>query len=213
MQYKNYLIIGLLGCISNISLAQTSIDNAVIYKYKDSKGHIIYSDNIPSNEKGQYSVLSGKSGVLKQVVEKELTPEEIDALNQKKAQDKNDALKQLEQRKRDNSLLATYSNVDEINRLKNFELSQINQAIKTQIGNITDLKDKINQVSDNLTANPNNKKLKDTLQDLQSKLSDANNILDNNKSLLETRTKKYEDDEARYVELLKEMSTKKSEKQ
>lgn len=213
MQYKNALLISLLAIISNVSFAQVTMDNAVIYKYKDSKGNIIYSDNIPSNEKGQYSVLSGKSGVLKQVVEKELTTEEIEAINQKKTQDKNDADKIMEQRKRDNSLLATYSNVDEITKLKTFELSQINQAIKTQIGNITDLKDKINQANDSLTTNPNNKKMKDTLQDLQSKLNDANNILDNNKSLLETRTKKYQEDETRYVQLLKEMSTKKTDKQ
>lgn len=212
MQYKNTLLVVLITALSNITLAQTT-NNGVIYKYKDSKGRTIYSDNIPSNEKGQYAVLSGKSGVLKQVVEKELTSEEIDALNQKKAQEKNDSEKTLEQRKRDNSLLATYSSVDEITKLKTFELSQINQAIKTQIGNITDLKDKINQASDNVAANPNNKKIKDNLQDLQSKLSDANNILDNNKSLLDTRTKKYQEDETRYVQLLKEMSTKKAETQ
>lgn len=212
MQYKNTLLVVLLTALSNIGFAQTT-DSAVIYKYKDSKGRIFYSDNIPSNEKGQYAVLSGKSGVLKKVVERELTSEEIELINQKKVQEKNDTEKSLEQRKRDNSLLATYSSIDEITKLKNFELSQINQAIKTQIGNITDLKDKINQANDNLTTNQNNKKMKDNLQDLQSKLNDANNILDSNKSLLETRTKKYQEDETRYVELLKEMSTKKSETQ
>lgn len=210
MQYKNTLLVVLITAFANTAFAQVT-DNAVIYKYKDSKGRIVYSDNIPSNEKGQYAVLSGKSGVLKQVVEKELTSEEIEALNQKKAQEKNDSEKSAEQRKRDNSLLATYSSVDEITKLKNFELSQINQAIKTQIGNITDLKDKINQTSDNLSSNPNNKKIKENLKDLQSKLNDANSILDNNKSLLETRTKKYQEDETRYVQLLKEMSTKKAE--
>lgn len=213
MQYKNALLISLLAVMSNVSFAQVTIDNAVIYKYKDSKGNIIYSDNIPSSEKGQYSVLSGKSGVLKQVVEKELTSEEVEAVNQKKTQDKNDANKILEQRKRDNSLLATYSSVDEITKLKTFELSQINQAIKTQVGNITDLKDKINQLNENLSANPNNKKMKESLNDLQSKLSEANNILDSNKSLLDTRTKKYQEDETRYVQLLKEMSTKNTDKQ
>lgn len=212
MQYKNTLLAVLLTALSNITFAQ-AMDNAVIYKYKDAKGRTIYSDNIPSNEKGQYAVLSGKSGVLKQVVERELTSEEIEVINQKKAQEKNELDKNVEQRKRDNSLLATYSSIDEITKLKNFELAQINQAIKTQIGNITDLKDKINQASDNVSANPNNKKMKENLQDLQSKLSDANNILDNNKSLLETRTKKYQEDETRYVQLLKEMSTKKSENQ
>lgn len=213
MQYKNVLLINLLVVFCNTSFAQIKTDSGIIYKYKDSKGNIIYSDNIPSNEKGQYSVLSGKSGVLKQVVERELSVEEIEIINQKKNQEKNDADKILEQRKKDNSLLATYSSVDEISKLKTFEISQINQSIKTQIGNITDLKDKINQVNDNLSSNNNNKKMKETLQDLQSKLNDANNILSNNKTLLETRTKKYQDDEARYVQLLKEMSTKKTEKQ
>ena len=83
MQSKNILILSLFSILSGVSMAQT-MDNAIIYKYKDSKGNIIYSDNIPSNEKGQYSVLSGKSGVLKQVVEKELNSEEVEVLNQKK---------------------------------------------------------------------------------------------------------------------------------
>ena len=210
MQSKNVLLLSLLSIISSVSIAQT-MDNAIIYKYKDAKGNIIYSDNIPSSEKGQYSVLSGKSGVLKQVVEKELSSEEVEVLNQKKIEEKNNEQKNLEQRKRDNSLLSTYSSIDEITKLKNFELAQINQAIKTQIGNITDLKDKISQANDNLKGNPNNKKMKDNLENLESKLSEANNILDNNKSLLETRTKKYQEDEVRYVQLLKEMSTKKTE--
>lgn len=210
MQSKNILLLSLLSIISSISVAQT-MDNAIIYKYKDAKGNMIYSDNIPSNEKGQYSVLSGKSGVLKQVVEKELNAEEVEINNQKKIQDKNTEDKLLEQRKRDNSLLSTYSSIDEISKLKNFELSQINQAIKTQIGNITDLKDKITQANDSLTGNPNNKKMKESLENLQSKLVDANSILDNNKSLLESRTKKYQEDESRYVQLLKDMSTKKSD--
>lgn len=114
-----------------------------------------------------------------------------------------------EQRKKDNSLLATYSSVNEITKLKNFELNQINQSIKNQITNITDLKDKINQANDILTSNPNNKKIKENIQDLQSKLTSANSILDENKKFLEERTQKYQSDEARYVELLKEMSTKK----
>lgn len=210
MQSKNVLLLSLLSVISSVSMAQ-NMDNAIIYKYKDAKGNIIYSDNIPSSEKGQYSVLSGKSGVLKQVVEKELSSEEVEVLNQKKIEEKNNEQKLLEQRKRDNSLLSTYSSIDEISKLKNFELAQINQAIKTQIGNITDLKDKISQANDNLKGNPNNKKMKDNLENLENKLSEANNILDNNKSLLETRTKKYQEDEVRYVQLLKEMSTKKTE--
>lgn len=210
MQYKKVLLISLLSLISSASFAQ-NVDNPTIYRLKDSKGNVIYSDNIPANEKGQYSVLSGKSGVLKQVVEKELTPEEVDLINQKKNQEKVEKQQSLEQRKKDNSLLSTYSSIDEISKLKTFELSQINQAIKTQINNITDLKDKINQVTDNLNGNPNNKKMKDTFENLQSKLSEANSILDSNKSLLETRTKKYQEDEMRYIQLLKEMSTKKED--
>lgn len=199
---KKIIILSLLS-IAGFSHAQ------VVYKYKDASGKIIYSDSIPANEKNQYSVLSGKSGTLKQVVDKELTQEEANQLAQEKEKDQKNKEKMEEQRKKDNSLLSTYSSVNEITKLKNFELSQINQSIKTQTGNITDLKDKINQASDILASNPNNKKMKETLQNLQSKLNDANSILDDNKKLLEDRTKKYQNDEDRYVELLKEMSTKK----
>ena len=204
MQFKNVLLLCLLSGVSVASMAQI-MDNTTIYKYRDHKGNLIYSDNIPANEKGQYNILSGKSGVLKQVVEKELSDEEVAVAEKVKEEEKYSLEQAMEKRKRDNSLLSTYSSLAEISKLKNFELSQINQAIKTQLGNITDLKDKISQVSDNLSANPNNKKVMENLESLQSKLTEANSILDSNKSLLDTRTKKYEDDEVRYVDLLKEM--------
>lgn len=199
---KKILILTLIG-FTGLSQAQ------VVYKFKDANGKIIYSDSIPTNEKSEYSILSGKSGVLKKVVDKELTQEEAEKLAQEKELAQKNKQQLEEQRKKDNSLLATYSSVNEITKLNNFELNQINQSIKNQITNITDLKDKINQANDILTSNPNNKKIKENIQDLQSKLTSANSILDENKKLLEERTQKYQSDEARYVELLKEMSTKK----
>ena len=199
---KKILILTLIG-FTGLSQAQ------VVYKFKDANGKIIYSDSIPTNEKSEYSILSGKSGVLKKVVDKELTQEEAEKLAQEKELAQKNKQQLEEQRKKDNSLLATYSSVNEITKLKNFELNQINQSIKNQITNITDLKDKINQANEILTSNPNNKKIKENIQDLQSKLTSANSILDENKKLLEERTQKYQSDEVRYVELLKEMSTKK----
>jgi len=199
---KKILILTLIG-FTGLSQAQ------VVYKFKDANGKIIYSDSIPTNEKSEHSILSGKSGVLKKVVDKELTQEEAEKLAQEKELAQKNKQQLEEQRKKDNSLLATYSSVNEITKLKNFELNQINQSIKNQITNITDLKDKINQANEILTSNPNNKKIKENIQDLQSKLTSANSILDENKKLLEERTQKYQSDEVRYVELLKEMSTKK----
>lgn len=210
MQYKNALLLGLLSVISSVSFAQVS-DNGTIYKYKDSKGHSIYSDNIPSNEKGQYSVLSGKSGILKQVVDRQMTPEELEVYNQQKNKDKKVQEDSIDQKKRDNSLLSTYSSVNDITKLKTFELSQINQSISNQIKNITDIKDKISQLNSNMEKTPNNQKLKENVQSLQGQLNESNNILDSNKVLLESRTKKYQTDELRYVELLKLMSTKNSD--
>ena len=207
MKNKNIILLTLFASLSCSVFAQ----EAVIYKYKDAKGNLIYSDNVPANEKGQYSVLSGKSGVLKAVVERQLNEDEIAQAQESKAKEKQNEEKTYEQRKRDNSLLATYSSVNEITKLKSFELNQINQSIKNQIGTITDLKDKISQVNATLDKSPNNNKLKDNLNELQSKLGEANTILDSNKSLLESRTKKYQEDETRYVAILKEMSAKKTD--
>lgn len=143
---KKILILTLIG-FTGLSQAQ------VVYKFKDANGKIIYSDSIPTNEKSEYSILSGKSGVLKKVVDKELTQEEAEKLAQEKELAQKNKQQLEEQRKKDNSLLATYSSVNEITKLKNFELNQINQSIKNQITNITDLKDKINQANDILTSN------------------------------------------------------------
>ena len=145
---KKILILTLIG-FTGLSQAQ------VVYKFKDANGKIIYSDSIPTNEKNEYSILSGKSGVLKKVVDKELTQEESEKLAQEKELAQKNKQQLEEQRKKDNSLLATYSSVNEITKLKNFELNQINQSIKNQITNITDLKDKINQANDILTSNRN----------------------------------------------------------
>lgn len=188
---KKILILSILFFNNNVFA-----DN-VVYKFLDDKGNVYYSDSIQPNQSSKYEVLSGKTGVLKKIVDDDLTKNKQIENDKQKVDEKTIA----EQKRKDNSLLASYSSVDEINRLKDFEISQINQSIKNQLSSITDLKDRITEQTDLVESNSKNTKLQDKLNDLKSKLNDANNILENNKKLLETRTKKYDDDIKRFKEI------------
>lgn len=200
-KYKNLvtLLLGLSIC--------NSYAEPLIYKIKDKNGKTIYTDRLPANEKGAYTILSSKSGILKTNIEKELNKEEIQIQEQSIQEEKKIAEKSEFQRKKDTALLSTYSNVDEIEKMKKFEMNQIEQSIKNNIENIATLKEKINQLEDNSKTNPNNKKIQENTQKLLIDLEVANKNLEYNNNLLNKRNIKYDDDKSRYEQILRQMST------
>ena len=176
-----------------------------IYKYTDSTGKIVYTDNLPSGEKGQYSVLSSKSGTIKKVVEKELDQQEIAQKTDEENQQKKLAEQSEVQKKKDVALLSTYSNASEIDKMKQYELNQIDQAMRNNIDIIAALKDKSNQLEAAMQTAPNNKNFQADYNKAQGDLKLAQQTLESNKDLYTQRSQKYDEDKSRYLEILKQM--------
>lgn len=177
----------------------------VIYKTVKKNGEVVYSDRMPASEKGEYAILSAKSGVLKANVERELDKSEVAVLEAKNLENKKAVEANDMQKRKDTALLSTYSNVAEIEKMKKFELNQIDQSIKTGIDVVANIKDRISQNQENMKVAPTNKKLQEQAQKLNAELENGNKTLDYNKDLLSKRNAKYDEDKARYEQIVKNM--------
>jgi hypothetical protein len=200
---NKYKIMGLTlfsALISNVAFAES-----VIYKMTDKNGKIVYTDRVPAGEKGAYAVLSPKSGVLKANVQKELSTTEVAVLEEKTKTEKNITEKNELQRRKDTALLSTYSNVSEIDKMKQFEMNQIDQSIKASVDSIANIKERLAQNEEN-SKNGGNKKTQADAQKLQTDLDVATKTLEYNKDLLTKRSVKYDEDKSRYEQILKDMS-------
>lgn len=200
---NKFLFVSVLIFMTSSALAE----NNYIYRYKNKEGKIIYSDILPANEKGEFSVLSTKSGVIKKVVEKELTQDELEKKEEENIQTKKIVEDNNIQKKKDISLLSTYSNIDEIDKMRKYELDQIDLGIKNNIDNIAILKDRLNLLEENKKINPNSKTVQDDYEKTIQSLNMTQQILETNKKMYAQREKKYDDDKSRYLIILKEMAT------
>lgn len=198
---KNILYL-LILLMPSVSLAASSY----IYKYQDKDGNFVYTDNMPPSVKGEFSLLSSKSGTIKKVIEKELNEEEIIVRDAKLKEEKEVIERNEAEKKRDVALLSTYTNVDEIEKMKNYELNQIQQGLKNNNDTINVLQKRLDSLRANEKLNPQNKELKNEIEKTQSDVNLAQQALNSNKELLEQRTKKYEDDKKRYLEIVSGMS-------
>ncbi len=128
---------------------QTS-DAAKLYKWVDEDGRVQYSDQVPPDQIDQAREELNKVGVVKERVDRALTPEEriTQAEELKKQRDEE---QRIEQQKKEiererNTLLKSYSNAEQIKRLKqeridalkrNIELAEENLVIQNR--NLDDL--------------------------------------------------------------------------
>jgi hypothetical protein len=205
---KKTLLVLLASILSSFFLNSAYADG-YIYRYKDAHGNWVYTDNLPASEKGTYTVLSGRTGTIKEVVDRQLNPDEIAQKENKEEEDKKIQVANELQKKKDVALLSTYANINDIDKMKSYELSQIDQAIRNGIDVTSHLKDRLNQLDTVRQSAPDDKKTQDEYNKAQASLDEANKNLEANKELFAQRSKKYEDDKARYAQILQDMGTKK----
>jgi hypothetical protein len=205
---KKTLLI-LLASILGSFFLNTAYADGYIYRYKDTHGNWVYTDNLPASEKGTYTVLSGRTGTIKEVVDRQLNPDEIAQKENKEEEDKKIQVANELQKKKDVALLSTYANINDIDKMKSYELGQIDQAIRSGIDVTSHLKDRLNQLDSVRQASPGDKKTQDEYVKTQASLDEANKNLEANKELFAQRTKKYDDDKARYTQILQDMGNKK----
>ena len=193
----------LVALIAGITLSLPV--SAKLYKWVDDNGVTHYGETIPPEYADKDRAVINKEGrITKKSVS--LTPEEILAKEQAEEKKRSEKEAALELKRRDNALINTYSNEQEIDLARKRNLQQlearvnsINSQIKTAQGNLLGLQ----KESDDL-AKANKKlpaSLREDLQEHQSRLDKLQQDLkkaESEKAALEAR---YDADKARYREL------------
>lgn len=183
----------------NLAIAQSTGN---VYRYKDERGNLIYSDRLPKNTKTQIEVLSSTTGTLKRVIERELTIEEIEAMNQQKLAEQSNSQQMLQQARQDQLLLATYSSVNDIENMKNYELDQIKRAIDNDKNNLQALRERMDFIDGEIKNNPKEASYNSEKNRITQNIVSISTSLTKNEEMLREREVKYNNDKKRYEELM-----------
>ena len=104
---------------------------AKMYKWVDSKGKTHYGDTIPPEYSNQGNVQLDKAGQVVNKTDAALTPAQIQARDEADAKAKQEKIDQVEVQRRDKALLATYTELKEIDANLQRNLGQIDVQIKS----------------------------------------------------------------------------------
>jgi len=117
--------------IISMGLAFSLPTQAAMYKWVDSKGKVHYGDTIPPEYAKQGNAQLDQSGVVVKKTNAALTPEQIKARDEAEAKEKADKIAAAEQQRRDKALLATYTDIKEIDLALQRNLGQVDIQIKS----------------------------------------------------------------------------------
>ncbi len=184
-----------------------SKENNVVYRYVDDTGKTFYTDRVPPGYKGQVDILSAKNGTLKSSIDREMTDEEYQAALAEEEKQKEETKNNKAQLQSDQTLLSQYSSVNEIDDMKKYEVDQIKKAIELDLKNLKSVEERKALIANEINKDARNKSVyKDEIVRLNDQSDSINKNLSNNQQMLEKRQKKYDDDKARYLNILKSMS-------
>ena len=113
------LIMILLGLVLSIGA------HATMYKWVDNKGKVHYGDTMPPEYANQGNAQLNDNGQVVKKVDAALTPAQIQARDEAAAKAKKEKAEAVEQQRRDKALLATYTEVEEIDLAMQRNLGQI----------------------------------------------------------------------------------------
>jgi hypothetical protein len=187
------------------SLAFSVPAEAKLYKWVDDNGITHYGETIPPEYAGKDRVELNKEGrVIRN--DEVMTPERRLAKEQEEEKAREEAKAALEQKRRDKTLINTYSSVEEIDLARSRSMQQVDARINVLNSYIKAANDKLISLQkefDNDTKA--NRKIPDSLQEemqtTQARLSQLRQDLEKpnaDKAVLEAR---FAADKKRYIEL------------
>lgn len=110
---------------------------AKLLKCVDSRGVTIYYDGLPPPEcQGRATTEMSNRGIVTKRGESAATPEQIKAKEEEEARRQEAERQRMEQRRRDSALINTYTGPEEIDRRRDRELQQAEQALATLNANL-----------------------------------------------------------------------------
>lgn len=133
----------LLVCVLPLLLAAANTENSVLYRYKDEQGNTVIGYSVPPKYASQgYEVIT-KDGRLIEVIERQLSAEELANLSDEEKAKRTVEADRQKQIERDESLLLRYSSVDDIEDAREREMRELNIRLSILRGTIAGLKGKM----------------------------------------------------------------------
>ena len=103
---------------------------AQLYKWTDANGKTHYSDTVPPDSVDRARKEMRTDGVVKNSMERAMTPEEKRQAGLKAAEDEKTRIAQGERERKDKALLATYPDLKDFDRVRDRNLAAIDDEIK-----------------------------------------------------------------------------------
>lgn len=199
--------------VVSIALVLASTAQAGLYRWVDDNGKVHFSDKVPASASTKSHAKLNKSGN----VTKQVDPELKQARLEKKAADKREKEKLAEIRRikaqaqaviqqRDDNLLATYENENELVRYFESKLKMLEGNSKILEAQNNVLTKKVIKLEEKAVSTEDDKTLKSISQkivNIQQTIDQYKQALNENEKQAATLTENYQVDLARYKELTK----------
>ncbi|MPZ46595.1 MAG: DUF4124 domain-containing protein [Betaproteobacteria bacterium] len=119
-----------------------SVGHAALYKWVDDKGRVQYSDKPPS-DRDKSAVQMTNRGVIIKKIEPGMSAEQKKAQEEESARKKQEDLKAVEQRRKDNALLLSFTSVQEIDMKRDREVQALDAIIANLRGQERSMSERI----------------------------------------------------------------------
>lgn len=191
---------------STFFLSFSVVNAGEIYKIPQPDGTFLYTDKMPKYDK-KIGVLSKTSGVIKPFSEEDYNqdikdPNSNEILNAEKRKSTDG-----DQRASNDILVSKYSNLEELDKIKKYDLEQLQRAISTDtniIETLTIQKESILKESNGKM----NEKSSQELKRVENGIKNASVNKERNEKMLKEKEQGYNKDRESLVKMLKEPSQK-----
>jgi chromosome segregation ATPase len=195
------------GIILGVALAWAApADAGKLYKWVDDDGNVHYTDRPPPESSKEERQVLNERGMVTDTLERQKTPEEIaaaEALEQERLRQEKLAE---EQATSDRALLATYSNIEQIEMALAGRINSIDSQINVASSTISTLETRLAELEQRAAQISNNDK--PVPEPLQKQIDDTRDELLNNQRYLmrkheeqETTREKFQNDIDRFKKL------------
>jgi hypothetical protein len=125
---------------------------AGMYKWVDENGEVHYSDRVPPEEVKQEREVLNEQGMTVKVYERAKTPEELAEAKRQRAIQEEEERKAAEQAKKDQVLMATYTNEEDMINTRDGKLDSIEGLIQLTERRIESMQKRLAELTDDAAS-------------------------------------------------------------
>jgi len=200
-----------LGFSSAAEAAGPATSGNKFYCCTDSAGKQICGDILPQACYGRAYRELGADGRTVREVEAPLTAEQRAQKAAEEEKRKEEAVRQKEQQRKDQALMNTYANLDDIESMRKRSLEEISKSIKnaeTRIAEIRTLRKKYENEAEFYKKKAMPSEIQKGLSDTEFEIKGQEAIIESKKKETDAVNAKYDDDRQRFIDLMRRKGLK-----